>query len=117
MQELNGQLLVLPGELLEIRSPQMVLDPRDFALQLCDPLVVVRQLEPEHDAGVGRVKRPHGPVPEVVPYPPQWPRADAGQLHLALGQVVQDAVGRAAQERKTRQVGKLVPVQVIFEVP
>jgi hypothetical protein len=72
---------------------------------------------PEHDAGVSRVKRPHGPVPEVVPYSPQRPRADTGQLHLALGQIVENAVGRAAQERKTRQVGQLVPVQMIFKMP
>ncbi len=117
MQKLNRQLLVLPGKLLEIRSPQLILDPPDFPLQFGDPLVVVRQLQPEHDAGVSRVKRPHGSVPEVVPYSPQRPRADTGQLHLALGQIVENAVGRAVQERKTRQVGQLVPVQVIFKVP
>ncbi len=64
VQKLNRQLLVLPGKLLEIRSSQLILDPPDFPLQLGDPLVVVRQLQPEHDAGVSGVKRPHGPVPD-----------------------------------------------------
>lgn len=77
--------MVLPGKLLEIRSPQLILDPPDFPLKLGDALVVVRQLQPEHDAGVSGVKGPDGPVPEVVPYSPQRPRADSGQLHFALG--------------------------------
>jgi hypothetical protein len=117
MQKLNRQLLVLPGKLFKIRSPQIMLDPFDFSFQLGDPLVVVRLLQAEHDAGVSRVERPHGPVPEVVAYSTQRPRADAGQLHLAFGQIVENAVSRAAQERKTGEVGQLALVQVTFKVP
>ena len=48
----EGRLL---GKLIEIRSSQLVLQPPDFPLELGDPLVVVLQLQPEHDARVRRI--------------------------------------------------------------
>jgi hypothetical protein len=105
VQEQHRQLVVLLGEFLEVRPPQPRLKLLDVPLQLGDPLTVVRQLQPEHDPGVAGVQGPCGPVPEVVPDAPQRSRADAGQLQLALGEVAENPIRRAPQQREPLQVG------------
>lgn len=56
------------------------------------------------------------PYLKYCPDPPKRPRAGSAALQLALGEVVEDPVGGAAQQRKSRQVGDLVLVRLNVQV-
>lgn len=117
VQLLYRQLLVVPRHLVEVRLLQLAVEPLDLRVQLRDPLVVVRPLQPEDDGGVSGVEPTQGSVLEVLPDASQDPGSDAVALQLALGQVVEDAVGRAPQQREGVQVRELVLLHVLVEVP